>query len=460
MPFVDIISDDDYASLYYITNTPFCNVGGFDPEKPTVCILPPTFLDSSWLDAQLDDPRLDSEYNIIAFDLPRCSGKSECRPNGRHDNWTDAADLAFAARALALPPMHILAFEGIGTNAALRFATLFPEMCLSLALCNVPPSTELMWIYTAYSELVQTWCFADDLEAYEHVTNEAVSFTLGPNTSTALRDELIAYWEVTMHPQRRQRVIEQANLVMNRTPLPTSAHQYITQPVLMIHGEANESAPRKYAERLAQDLKAIFYPVKGGGGYLSITPGTASIVNQVFVKFLSRLPKARSDRPEHITSVQERMQEALNVLESITGNTHLSSRNPMSPLSFSCLADGVVRTQTEQLANYRKGQTLAFCPLNPLTQRPLRRYSERPLDDWFDGNNESKSSFAVGTRYHEPTTTRTDRPLPLPQSDPILPDEGRLRRGTFSPNSVEKQVIKGSMAKVVSSQPSLQKLFL
>jgi hypothetical protein len=94
MPFVDLCSADDFASIHYITNSLFGNVGGFDPEKPTVCVLHPTFLDSTWLYAQFNDPRLDSEFNLIAFDM-RVAGKSECRHSGKHDSWVDAADLAF-----------------------------------------------------------------------------------------------------------------------------------------------------------------------------------------------------------------------------------------------------------------------------------------------------------------------------------------------------------------------------
>lgn len=44
--------------------------------------------------------------------------------------------------------------------------------------------------------------------------------------------------------------------------------------------------------------------------------------------------------------------------------------------------------------------------------------------------------------------------LPMPQSEPIGHDiahQGRLRRATISPGSVDKYVIKGSMAKVVGS---------
>ncbi|KAJ7162622.1 Alpha/Beta hydrolase protein [Mycena crocata] len=458
MPFVDLHSTEDFASIHYITNSIFGNVGGFDPEKPTVCILHPTFLDSSWLYAQFTDPRLDSDYNLIAFDM-RVAGKSECRHSGKHDSWVDAADLAFCHRALALPPIHILALESISINCALRFAVLFPEMCLSLALCNVPAPTELKWIYTAFDELVQTWCFAEDLESYEHVAMEAVTFTLGADTPVDLRDDLIAYWETTLHPRKRQRVLEQANVVMNRTPLPAAAYPHITQPVLIIHGDANESCPRKYAERMAQDLKAVLYMVKGGGGYLTMTPGTASIVNQVYVKFVSRLPHVRSDRATPVLTTDERMKDALGTLEAITGDSSFRNRDPSSSLSFSCLSDDIVQSQTDGLAGYRKGQTLAYMPLGP-TGRPIRRYSERPHNDWFETETEG-ISYATGGRFFSEPAGRTDRQLPMPHSEPISPDEGRVRRGTFSPMSVEKLVIKGSMAKVVTgSQPTLHKLFL
>jgi pimeloyl-ACP methyl ester carboxylesterase len=93
MPYVDIHSTDDYASLYYSTNSPGGNVSGFDPAKPTIIMLPPLFLDSTWLDNQFGDPRLNESFNLIAFDM-RVSGRSTCRPNERHDSWVEAADLA------------------------------------------------------------------------------------------------------------------------------------------------------------------------------------------------------------------------------------------------------------------------------------------------------------------------------------------------------------------------------
>jgi pimeloyl-ACP methyl ester carboxylesterase len=94
MPYVDLHSKADYASIYYTTNAPHCYVSGFDAAKPTIVILHPVFLDSTWLHLQLGDSRLNKNYNLIAFDMRSC-GKSYCRPSGRHDSWVEAADLAF-----------------------------------------------------------------------------------------------------------------------------------------------------------------------------------------------------------------------------------------------------------------------------------------------------------------------------------------------------------------------------
>lgn len=95
MPFVDLPSHDDYVSIWYITNSAYGNVGSFDPAKPTVAILHPLFLDSGWLEKHFDDPRLSSDYNLIAFDQ-RTQGFSRSRPCALHDCYVDAADLASA----------------------------------------------------------------------------------------------------------------------------------------------------------------------------------------------------------------------------------------------------------------------------------------------------------------------------------------------------------------------------
>lgn len=148
MPYVDIAQGNDFASLWYMTNSPTGHVSSFDPDKPTVILLHPFFLDTTWLDTQFGDPRLNADYNLIAFDQ-RASGQTRSRPNGKQDSWTDAGDLAFAchvrkcihlvflsaekqaitkfvaSKALWLPPAHVWASETTGANMAIRFAALY-----------------------------------------------------------------------------------------------------------------------------------------------------------------------------------------------------------------------------------------------------------------------------------------------------------------------------------------------
>ncbi|KAF9468857.1 alpha/beta-hydrolase [Collybia nuda] len=462
MPYVDFHSADDYASLYYTTNTPWSNVGGFDTEKSTVIILHPTFLDSTWLDNQFGDPRLNSTFNLIAFDMRVC-GKSTARPSGRHDSWVEAADLAYCHQALHLPPCHVLALESLSIYCALRFAILFPEMCLSLTLCNVPAPTELKWIFTAYDELMHNWCNAEDIETFEHIAKESIELIVGPDCSEDLRDELITFWELTMPPSRRLRIAELICALINRSVLKPEHHAAITQPVLLIHGERNEACPKRYAEKLASQLinaegGAILYTVKGGSGSLSIIPGHASIANQVFAKFLSRLPHTRSDLSPPPVSREERMKSALSELADIMEDPTIASRDPLSSLSFSCLPPEVVKAQTECLAQQWKGLDKTFSSLGP-DGRQIRKYSDRKSKHWFhgekDGLSVAGSNFLLVERGKD-----SDRPEKSPPQD-STPD-GRVRRAAFTPSAVDKLVIKGTMAKVVGSAPAtpFQRLLL
>lgn len=458
MPYLDLHCADDYASIFYTTNTPHGNVSGFDPSKPCIVILHPLFLDSTWLHRQFGDPRLNSNYNLVAFDMRVC-GKSTARPSAHHDSWVDAADLAFCHQALHLPSCHILALEGISINCALRFAVLFPEMCLSLALCNTPSPTELKWMLTAYDELVHNWCNAEDLEAVEHVAKEAVTFIAGPNCEADLQDDLIAYWEVAMLQSRMLRVVETLCVLMNRQPLTPQTLASITQPVLLIHGQLNEVCPRMYAEKLASQLTnseggAVLFTVKGGAGNLNIVPGHASIMNKVFTTFLGRLPHVRSELVPPETDKTERMKAALSALAEIAGDSSIASRDPSSSLSFSCLSHDAMERQMETLKQYRERKTPTFSPLGP-DGRPLRRFSDREVGHWFHGEKDGLS--IAGNNFLPPEKKdydrdRSEKPSSPQESTPDL----RIRRCNLNTNTVDKQVIKGSMARVVATAPTAQ----
>ena len=94
MPWLDIVSSKDWCSIWYISNGPTGVTSSFDVAKPTVLLLHPVFLDTTWLRAQMDDMRLSEGYNLVAMDA-RCHGRTKSTPSGLHDIWVEVADVAF-----------------------------------------------------------------------------------------------------------------------------------------------------------------------------------------------------------------------------------------------------------------------------------------------------------------------------------------------------------------------------
>ncbi|KAI0829356.1 Alpha/Beta hydrolase protein [Trametes gibbosa] len=390
MPYVDLVSSNDYTAIWYNTNAPASTVGGFNPKKPTLVMLHPLFLDSSWLHPQLDDPRLNSNFNIIVFDL-RTTGKSLYRPTGRYDLWVTAADLAHCFYHLRLPAAHIFAPE-LFSFTALRFAALFPELTLSLTLCNVTPQTELKTLFEAFEELAHLWCYSEDLESFETACKELINcYALDAHPD--LVDELVAFWEVHYPPFRRAYVITNVNLVLNRTPMSPEEMANVRCPVLMIQSERSPTHPMEYAQQIRQALVNVpggaqMFTVKATHGYLSIL--SSSIVNQVLNKFLTRLPPAESVLKEHATPLAERMRMALTQLAEWRDSPALAERDPLSPLSFSCVSEEVRKSQDELFALYAEGMLTAFSPLAP-DGRPLRKYSERKDEHWLESSEDGFS---------------------------------------------------------------------
>jgi hypothetical protein len=109
----------------YYTNSPTGFANGFDPARPTVLLLHPFALDSSWLRFQTDDPRLSGAFNLLALDQ-RCAGQTKHRPSGYHDAWVIAADIAFLHHVRIRPPparlrralTHILYTDATSTPRA------------------------------------------------------------------------------------------------------------------------------------------------------------------------------------------------------------------------------------------------------------------------------------------------------------------------------------------------------
>ena len=167
--------------------------------------------------------------------------------------------------------------------------------------------------------------------------------------------------------------------------------------------EQGSGRPLEHAERLAEGLVnvpngALMFTVKGttssllffrahetpsethvistspsiaAAGYLNVV--CASIINQVFAKFLSRQPKARSDLIPQDKPLAEFMRDGLARLAEFRSDKSILDRDPCSPLSFSCAPPDVVKRQDECIVTYSKGMRHAFSPLGP-DGRPIRKY--------------------------------------------------------------------------------------
>ena len=111
----------------------------------------------------------------------------------------------------------------------------------------------------------------------------------------------------------------------------------------------------------------------GAATFLSIIPGSASIANQTFTKFLQRVPAVKSEIVAPQMSIPDRMKEALERQSALVGKKDITSLDPLCPLSFSCLTEEAAQKQAELIAEYSKGRFSAFDPLGP-DGRPPRKY--------------------------------------------------------------------------------------
>lgn len=104
-------------------------------------------------------------------------------------------------------------------------------------------------------------------------------------------------------------------------------------------------------------------------GYLTVM--NPSIVNQTLVKFLNRLPRARSEIKPPPVSVPQRMREALDTLAELTGDSSLSGKDAMCPLNFSCAPPDICKSQAKSRETYAKDAAHAFSPLRS-NGKPIR----------------------------------------------------------------------------------------
>lgn len=141
-------------------------------------------------------------------------------------------------------------------------------------------------------------------------------------------------------------------------------------------GPPQERRKRSEAVRGKRQVSVAFIstslnsePLIDSAGYLSVM--NPSIVNQTLFKFLSRLPRVRSDIEPPSVPAAQRMRQALGTMAELTGDPSFSERDAMCSLSFSCVSPETCKIQVKSRESYAKDAAYAFSPLRS-TGRPIR----------------------------------------------------------------------------------------
>ncbi|KAI0299710.1 hypothetical protein B0F90DRAFT_1726542 [Multifurca ochricompacta] len=310
-------------------------------------------------------------------------------------------------QALYLPSVHVWACEVLATSCALRFAAIFPEMCLSLTLLTVPCNPEES--RCNLNEIVQSWCYAQELGTVEHALMNVVTALCGQDVNLDLEDDLIAHLEIHYPPFRRTIVSHLGCLIADTLRPAQEILSCITQPVLLIHGDSNDVIPTEGAFIMQEQLVnakdgAKLYLIRGAQGFLGVVPESASIANRVFASFLS----------------------PLNRLAGFMHDPDIASRDLCSPMAFSCVPPSVVLWRAQIFARAAAGHRYAFSPLDS-NGRPTRRYSERLQEQWFevDRNGMSYSAQSEEARARRHASTLDER---LEALSEMLAEENAVAR--------------------------------
>jgi len=390
MPYVTL--PEDQIHLYYRTNLPNDDLTVIATSgKETILYLHPTFLSSVHLSPQFDDPLLNDNFNLIAFDALAC-GRTEAQSYlslhqaAVHDGYVDAAIIALFHEYLGLPPVHVMAGENRPVQAAMGFAMLFPEKTLSLIACS-PPRVDMdasEWVRRAWGSLADAWSKCNDLDALDSVFSELLYISFASTLDEDEADEIVDYWYRFYPPAHITRTIALRIIINNHKRISCLECSWFTQPVMIIQG-SNKYQPGLFPV-LEQNFIESLSHVPGGvqvvtvedASYcLAIPRKTAPKVNSAIANFIKNLDRTQRPSFSLPTDRAERFRLALEKIAQLEPNSDMGSRNPLSAFSYSRV------TPTKAKANYEaiilpqmEIEKHGFDPVTP-NGAIIRPYSER-----------------------------------------------------------------------------------
>jgi len=343
-------------------------------------------MDSTWYPFQFKDKRIGGSYNLIAFDGRNC-GRSTSPLTPRRDAWVEAADIGAALALLGVSQCHVFASQMISVNTAYRFALLFPDMTLSLCLCQIPATVDMDWAPQAYQELLESWCFPPDVETVERACLELGYLMFGGAgvMPEALTDDVYELWQITFPATKRTKLLESALTCLQRQTLTDKMCSRLKLPVLIMHGDQYIVNPLDQAEAQANRLpNSQFFVVKGAPEAFTMVPSFATIVNRVYSTFLSRHPQpstlAFHRKRKFRRTEAEVLTVALQQLADIFEDPTIARRSP-TPLSFCMKSQEQIAESAALMKQFEHDEVNAVTALGR-DGKPRRRLSTRHEDQW------------------------------------------------------------------------------
>ncbi|KAG8973452.1 hypothetical protein FRB90_009924, partial [Tulasnella sp. 427] len=364
MPFLDLPRDK--ISIWYTTNLRNDSIANLDRNKPTLLILHGMFLNTRFLAPQFNDPRLSDNFNLIAYDAMSC-GKTKNPVSPQNDLWCQAALIAQVSFELKLPPFHLMANGMNPVAAALRFNILFPG--------------SIDWCAKAYTDLLQMWSFAPNLEQIEEACMEVAFFLFGENVLTKEQtDEVIGMWMQAWPPGRRSHLLDIAALISGRVPLTQAEYDRITVPTFLVTGDSSVVHTIQMAEELQDSLRNTrggckLQVIRGGQECLHLPQSSAGFVNRFLWQFVNSIEKDNQEAnfvaPPLPKKLSDYMKGGLDVLAELMDDQKVKKREAKSIFSFCRAPAEGVKGMEAFIGQFKNGEKQAFSPLGKDGQ-PLR----------------------------------------------------------------------------------------
>jgi 3-oxoadipate enol-lactonase len=242
-------------------------------DKPAILFMHGFLFDQSMFDAQV--AALAPNYRCVRFDA-RGFGQTQWdgKPFSLYDT---AADCVGLMDYLGIQ-QAVVAGMSQGGYAALRVAVKYPERVKALVFMSTYNGVDTEDVKEIYRSMRDAWTGG----GRDQVIGTLLTLFLG--TDEHLRQQWRTKWEARSNAD----IVATMNNLIDRDEVTPEQVKTVTQPALIIHGDADQGIPMVLGEALYKSLPNAkrFFAVPGATHAASITHG--DVVTPVLREFLAQ----------------------------------------------------------------------------------------------------------------------------------------------------------------------------